>query len=161
MADDPNPLNETVDTAFEAVTFSTTPKRTVALKTARAYLKSILVSAVKVFPLLTIFMSGQTSIQQETLRRPDEYQASSSKSTEVPLAGENRLRISTATSSIEFTVRVDEFDPWINTVSHVYYMKTRQVAAILAAEQERVKHQRSMFCPALRYRFFNTVSIAA
>src|ERR1700758_3512036 len=99
MTDNDNPLNETIDTAAEAVTLSTNRKKMVAMKTGRAYFKTMLAAMVKMVPAVAILAGGPTAIsqQQELVRKPDEHVPSQSQSQ--PTAEPMRSLMVAATSA--------------------------------------------------------------
>jgi hypothetical protein len=76
---DNDPLNETIDQAAEALTFSTDPGKAIAKGTAKAYLKTVLAGATKGAVVAAMAVggagAGATTISQEQMRRPDEHLA--------------------------------------------------------------------------------------
>jgi hypothetical protein len=85
MADDPSSNNSfieffniLIDGAVGIWTFLRYPLQTILL----TYPKMILGGVVKFIPALAVLMSGQASIQQEPVKRPDDHIASQTQSPE-------------------------------------------------------------------------------
>jgi hypothetical protein len=121
MTDD-NPLNETVDTAAEAVTLSINPKRMVAMKTARAYIKSMLAATAKLVPAVAILTGGPSAIsqQQELVRKPDEHVPSQSQ--QAPTAEPMRSLMVAATSASSTFLTGEEFAASQGEVRYVVHV---------------------------------------
>jgi hypothetical protein len=74
-----NPFTDFMDTLLDgvlAVVAVITFLRYPWPPTLIAYVKSIAYGTVKIFPALAVFLSGQTTISQEPVRKPDEHFAS-------------------------------------------------------------------------------------
>lgn len=102
MADDPNLLNKILDAVTDSLAhawaFITHPMETTAAKTAWAYWKIMLAGTVKMFPALAVFMSGQTAIAPELVRKPDEHLQSQSQTTDTTFGGANLMEAATVSA---------------------------------------------------------------
>lgn len=95
-----DPLNKILDTihdsAIDVWAFIKYPVQTTAAKTAWAYFKLALAGTAKMFPAMAVFLSGQTTIQQESVRKPDEHIQSSVQSPDTVLEASNALEVASA-----------------------------------------------------------------
>jgi hypothetical protein len=102
MHKDDDILNEIVETTVaEGVPLYVAPKRWTAFKTALAYWKTMRAAAVAVFPALAVSLSGQTTISQVQLGKPEEHQASHADAGEATLEGESLELVSATANHVE------------------------------------------------------------
>lgn len=111
MADDHDPLNETVDQLAEGLTISTDPKKVIAKGTTKAFLKTTLAGTINGSVAAAMAVSGVVGptpvISQEVGRKPDVESTAANQGQSQPTAEPMRTVMVATTSA------ASSFGPWI------------------------------------------------